>query len=140
MSADGGFEAREPDQRHDLTQPVKLDDRLHAAAEARLRFPPDGLRQAPGMEVRIHGYVIAEALGRRQQLAQFGFLHGATLPDAAPHLSDHAQHVGVCERTQLLGDLGLLLHEREMDQVVDDFEVVPQLPYHPLYVGSSIGQ
>ena len=73
--ADRRPEACEPDQNHDLAQPVKLGHSFHAAAERRPRIPPRCVRQAPGMEVGTHRHVVAEPLGSGEQLIQPGFLH-----------------------------------------------------------------
>ncbi len=126
------LEPREPGQGQHLAQPVELDDRLDARAP--VGPAPHGVRQPARVEVLVDGHVVAEALGGGEDRLELDLLHGPLGPrGAALQVIDRREDLVVGERRERRDHRRLPLHEREARRVVDDRQVVPELPHRRLH-------
>ena len=126
-----GLEAREPDERQDLAQPVELDDRFNAVETT--RAAPRSIRQAARVEVRIHRHVVAKALGRGENRLELDLLDGPlAFPTALDRTNDLEDFI-VGEGLELLRDLRKALEYGQRIDGVHGLQETPQLSHGRLH-------
>jgi hypothetical protein len=132
------FKTSEANQGEHLAEAMDLDHCIDAIRQ--VSSSPEIVGKPPGVEVGIHGNVIAETFGHSEERIQLNLLDRSLVNSSISMCVNCFEYFVVFKGCEALGDDGLLLEESQVFRGLNDLQVAPQLGNCSLHFTRTVGQ